>query len=438
VRCPDCSYPNDAHFSFCQQCGYKRQRIHTESTPPKIDVDLSQLDQRLDALGSVRESKPYQKQKSSLQKELQHFLFSLPTAKSLLSAAPRDIARFLVWKDKGGKTKVHTPACRHFGYSKKTSCPCPTRLAAGTVDSIIGKLRSVFCEAGRDGECNNLLGVGNPATHHSVKSYLRLIREEQAQARIIPRQAVPFFFDKLTKLCTHLRTLVFAPNSNPSQRYILARDLAFLCLEFYSGDRASDLGRVLTKEVTSLPNQEGLLFRHTFGKTLRGGPSNTFMIKRCQNRTICPVANLELYVKLCDLMSVNPRDGYLFRSLNSKGEVSTSPFTGSTVANRLSRHLKELNIDSGETMHSFRSGCAITLSLLGVSSDDVARHIGWRSSEMPEYYSQIGKVMNANRVATTLADSTMATSQGNASEAATTARIFCANNDLGNLSLAFP
>jgi len=126
VRCPDCSYPNDAHFSFCQQCGYKRQRIHTESTPPKIDVDLSQLDQRLDALGSVRESKPYQKQKSSLQKELQHFLFSLPTSKSLLSAAPRDIARFLVWKNKGGKTKVHTPACRHFGYSKKTSCICPT------------------------------------------------------------------------------------------------------------------------------------------------------------------------------------------------------------------------------------------------------------------------------------------------------------------------
>jgi len=44
---------------------------------------------------------------------------------------------------------------------------------------------------------------------------------------------------------------------------------------------------------------EGFLFRHTFGKTLRGGGKcNTFMVKKCPDPKTCPVANLELHVKL--------------------------------------------------------------------------------------------------------------------------------------------
>lgn len=98
----------------------------------------------------------------------------------------------------------------------------------------------------------------------------------------------------------------------------------FFCLQFFSGDRASDLGRVFTKEVLALPDNEGLLFNHTFGKTLRGKDTNSFMVKRCHNPTICPVSNLRLYVDLCDLMSVNVRDGQLFRSMDRKGQFQTS------------------------------------------------------------------------------------------------------------------
>ncbi|EDO30412.1 predicted protein, partial [Nematostella vectensis] len=97
----------------------------------------------------------------------------------LTSASPSDITRFLVYKDRKGRTKVHTPKCKYFGSTSKT---CPSRLAAGTVDSTIGKLRSIFIEAGRGGEWNNMLGVGNPAAHHSVKQYLSSVREEQASA----------------------------------------------------------------------------------------------------------------------------------------------------------------------------------------------------------------------------------------------------------------
>ena len=159
----------------------------------------------------------------------------------------------------------------------------------------------------------------NPAAHYSVKQYFTLVREEQAKARVHPKQAVPIFFGKMARLCLHLRDLVFYKNTSAVQRSLYARDLAFFCLDFYAGDRASDLGRIFTKEIAALPNGDGFLFRYTFRKTSRGGgKSNTFMIKKCPEPKTCPVANLNLYVGLCDLMSVNLRGGYQFRVLNSK------------------------------------------------------------------------------------------------------------------------
>ena len=70
------------------------------------------------------------------------------------------------------------------------------RLSYKTVNSYIGKLRSIFHAIGRDGEWDKRLGLGNPAADKSVKDYLRLITAEQLQARITPKQATPFFVDK--------------------------------------------------------------------------------------------------------------------------------------------------------------------------------------------------------------------------------------------------
>ena len=192
-----------------------------------MSLDLPSLDHRLETLQAVNDHKPYQVQKSKLRKEFESFLSSLPRPKTLLSASPRDVTRFLVWKDSKGKTKVHVPTCSLFGSKKADVCPCPFTLAAGTVANLIGKLRSLFVESGRGGEWNDLLGIGNPASHHSVKQYLVLIREEQARATITPKQAVPLFFDKLLRLCSFLKENVFAPRILPLQRYIYARDLAF-------------------------------------------------------------------------------------------------------------------------------------------------------------------------------------------------------------------
>ena len=107
------------------------------------------------------------------------------------------ITRFLDWKDRKGKTKkIYVPACSSFGTKQTSLCACSTNLAAGTVDNLMGKLRSLFTDLGRGGKVNELLDVGNPASHPSSRQYLACIREEQAQARVIPTQATPFFYEK--------------------------------------------------------------------------------------------------------------------------------------------------------------------------------------------------------------------------------------------------
>ena len=147
VQCPECSYPNDQDFSFCQRCGYRRFSQSQQSVNSKIQLDLPSINNRLQSIQALRASKPYEKQISALQKELENFLFSIPLSKSLSSAAPQDLVRFLIYKDRKGKTKVHKPTCPLFRSHTKERCQCPARLAAGTVDSLIGKLHSIFNNA---------------------------------------------------------------------------------------------------------------------------------------------------------------------------------------------------------------------------------------------------------------------------------------------------
>ncbi len=246
-------------------------------------------------------------------------------------------------------------------------------LSAGTIDNNIGKLKSIFKERGRGVSWNDELKLGNPAAHSTVKNYYLMVLEEPTLARSFPSKAVPMFLDKLKTLCSHIRSLILVPQITGSTRYILACDLAFFSLDFFSGDRGSDLGRVKSSDVLCLPNGEGYLVNQVFGKTLRGTQSNVFGIKQIVGAPYCPVANLAFYLSLAKLVAIDLSSGYLFRVLDHHKNVVNLPFERSAVENRLKKYLRELTLENGETMHSFRSGSSITLSLLGVPYSEVAK-----------------------------------------------------------------
>lgn len=159
------------------------------------------------------------------------------------------------------------------------------RLSYKTVDSYVGKLRSIFHTIGREGEWDRRLGLGNPAADKSVKDYLRLITAEQLQARVTPKQATPFFVDKLTHLSRKMDS-----TDSPIDKFLVARDQAFFKTAFFSGDRPGDLGQVKVAEILRFPNDDGFLFNHVWGKTLRDGDQNVYGVRRNPQTVICPVA----------------------------------------------------------------------------------------------------------------------------------------------------
>ena len=68
---------------------------------------------------------------------------------------------------------------------------------------------------------------------------------------------------------------------------------------------------------------------------------------------------------------------YLFRSTTTDNGVRDSPLSSATAEARLKLYLKEMKADEGETLHGFRSGCAITLALTGADLSEIMEHVGW-------------------------------------------------------------
>lgn len=63
-------------------------------------------------------------------------------------------------------------------------------------------------------------------------------------------------------------------------------------------------------------NDEGFLFTHTVGKRLRDRKLNEFSLMSMDDRTVCPVAGLEKYVKEAQSIGIDLPTGYLFRPLD--------------------------------------------------------------------------------------------------------------------------
>ena len=203
------------------------------------------------------------------------FKSSLP--KTISSCTVDDVIKFLIYKDSSGRTVVHVPTC------SGEACACPRRLAAGTVDSLLGKLRSILNNLGR-------IDHTNPIAHSRIKEYLNFVRVEQAGMAISPSQAVPLFFVKFQNLIAHLRgKIVDSQSLSRISQYILVRDATFFVIDFFTGDRASDLGRPLASQVFKLKDLEGYLLRFTFPKTLRKDPPRSFALVPFCKTDVCPV-----------------------------------------------------------------------------------------------------------------------------------------------------
>ena len=118
-------------------------------------------------------------------------------------------------------------------------------------------------------------------------------------------------------------------------------------------------------------------------------------MRRYPNPALCPIRSVEMYVAVSREIGIDLSRGYLFRPTDQKGRIVDQPLTSSTTESRLKLYLRQANIDAGETLHSFRSGCALTLTFSGSNLADIMSHVGWSSPSTAQYYLKLSSVIRA-------------------------------------------
>ena len=399
---------------------------------PLFPFHIRQLDgyfSRRDALLHLVKGSSYEIQKSRLAEDLCTFLMahsSLPpplaTAASIDKATPEDIGKFLYFRDSRGRTQIHKSSCPFIGMSGLKDCGCRVGLAAGTIDSMIGKLRAYFNSRGQTQPYSPSSSNSNPCDSTFVKDWLKAAYKEQRLARVTPHQAPPLFSTHLRLLAAEIsRRIASLPPSAPlfPEKFCLFRDRAFFLIQWFSGDRAGDLGRAVGQEV-SRHSTGALILKHTIGKTIRQSGSQILVVPHIpEDSLVCPVRAFDDYVEVCKSGGIDLKGGFLFPPLLApkRNSVRNAPFNSAAATKRVRLYISP-DVLPDVSAHGARAGCATTLLLLGASKDEVMDHCRWASERVCKQYHQLQKVSRIKGSALRLKDGLLASDEKSADSAA--------------------
>ena len=132
---------------------------------------------------------------------------------------------------------------------------------------------------------------------------------------------------------------------------------------------------------------------------MREGSENVFGIRRNPLTTICPIKGMRDKSELTLRVATCFARQHLMEVF--KIRLSLQLLTEA----RLKVYLKKMGADNGETLHGFRSGCAITLALTGAELSEIMDHVDWSNRHTALYYMQLAKVLNPCGASAKLASS---------------------------------
>lgn len=133
----------------------------------------------------------------------------------------------------------------------------------------------------------------------------------------------------------------------------LSRDLCFFTIDLFSGDRSSDLSRVLCREVLDqFPILLGYYFTIRLGKLREEIRLTRLQCVVAKNLVVCPVKNFERYTAVANSIKINLGQGLFLFRVTKCDKVAEKPFTGSAVHGRLKFCLDQIQANDGETPYS--------------------------------------------------------------------------------------
>ena len=149
---------------------------------------------------------------------------------------------------------------------------------------------------------------------------MKFVRQEQAGLAITPAQAVPLFFDKFRRVIAFLRgRCVHQASLSRADKYILVRAATFFVVAIFTGDRASDLGRLQSRNVFKLRDWQGYLLRFTRTNNIRTGSPRSFSLIKFIHPEVCPVAWVRYFTMVCQCVGISLDQGYYFRVTERNG-----------------------------------------------------------------------------------------------------------------------
>lgn len=154
------------------------------------------------------------------------------------------------------------------------------------------------------------------------------------------------------------------------------------------------MGQIKVPEILRFPNDDGFHLNHIWGKTLTDEDGNEFEVRRNAQAEICLIRGIALFIEVTRDVRVDLMCGYLFRPITPDLFIKDAPFTSSAAESRLKGYLRKMKADKDETLHGFRSGCAITLAPTGADLAEVIDHVGWTRYHTALYDMQLAKVLN--------------------------------------------
>ncbi|KAI8487550.1 hypothetical protein Bbelb_347840 [Branchiostoma belcheri] len=160
---------------------------------------------------------------------------------------------------------------------------------------------------GRGSEWDKRLEDGNPARGKMVKQYPASVSAEQLRQRSTPQQAKPVFLGKVVQVCEAI------PEKRTSGKSAVhnGRDQSIFKVAFFSGDRLADLLETRTAEVSRLPSG-ALVINHVWGKTLRDGRPNVFVLEKTGGSSVGPREAIGWSMAIAKHLSIELEGGYLF------------------------------------------------------------------------------------------------------------------------------
>lgn len=81
-------------------------------------------------------------------------------------------------------------------------------------------------------------------------------------------------------------------------------------MDFFTGHRALDLGRLSCNQVFKLKDREGFWIRLSLTKTVRKGAPREFVLVPFRDLDVCPVFWLDYYIRECRVLEVQLSEGY--------------------------------------------------------------------------------------------------------------------------------